>query len=128
MLKRRANSANADNLAGTLVRSRGICQPASYWPQIRCSRQIQWMHIISRRYKQVRWDLNNAFSGCSAHHLYFTQHPIEWEVCVTLIIGAENYDRLKKAALQYKKIDYGEIMYELNKRKKNGFIQNEFIL
>lgn len=120
--------ATADKLCGELVRSRGFCQIKKYYPTISCKGNLQWMHIFSRSYYQIRWTLNNAFCGCAAHHMYFTNHPIQWENCVLDIIGENNYQLLRKMALEYKKIDYGEIMYELKHAKKTGFIQNNFIL
>lgn len=44
-----------------------------------CAGYIQCCHIISRRYRALRWAAENAVPMCSAHHVYFTNHPLEWE-------------------------------------------------
>ncbi len=40
---------------------------------------LQTMHIISRRYRQVRWNSNNALAGCRKCHTYFEHRPLEWQ-------------------------------------------------
>ena len=67
----------ADKLFSQQVRARGICQAAGF--RFECSMQLQCAHIISRRYKAVRWVEENALSLCGAHHIWFTHHPLEWE-------------------------------------------------
>lgn len=118
--------AYADALCGEIVRSRGYCEVPRF-TKSNCKGNLQWAHIFSRSYYQIRWDPNNALCMCAGHHMYFTQHPIEWEELVKRMIGEENYQALRKMALDYKKIDYGDIMYELNQKKKAGLIMNEYV-
>ena len=102
----------ADKLFGEIVRSRGKCE--------RCGSKdfLQTAHLISRRYKQVRWDLDNAFCLCRNHHVYFTHHPIEWDLYVEDKIGTTLYKTLKTRALIYGKIRYEEIIKDLEMRRE----------
>lgn len=44
--------------------------------------RLQCMHIISRRYRGLRWDKGNAVTGCAKCHTRFTNWPLEWEAWV----------------------------------------------
>jgi hypothetical protein len=119
-----------DSLAGSIVRSRGYCEVKPYYPRLKCDQVFQWGHIISRGYTPIRWNLNNGFCICRVHHRFFTGRQIEWDEVVLLMIGPKHYEELKKLALgpNIPPKDYGEVAYELNQRKKNGFIFNELII
>lgn len=55
-----------DRMVSEMVKSRDQCC-------MRCGRSglLDWSHIISRRYKHLRWDYDNSFALCRACHLYF---------------------------------------------------------
>lgn len=68
----------ADVLFSKHIRSRERCELASY-RRVACNGNLQCCHIRSRSYMAIRWADDNALSGCGAHHVYFTHHPLEWE-------------------------------------------------
>jgi len=98
----------ADKLFSDKIKSIGKCE--------KCGKRkyLQTAHIISRRYKQVRWDLDNAVCLCRGCHVYFTHHPIEWDLWVEDKIGTALYKGLKTRALMYGKIDYEHIIKNLS--------------
>jgi len=66
----------------------------------RClSDEIQCAHIRSRRYLNTRWDFDNAIPLCSAHHLYFTHRPSEWEEFIIERFGQARWDDLRARSL-----------------------------
>jgi len=93
-----------DTLFSLKVRSKGFCERCGTKDNLQCA------HIISRRYHQVRWDLNNALSLCRGCHMYFTYHPIEWEDYIIKEKGNGFYQNLREKALNYGKIDYEEVL------------------
>jgi hypothetical protein len=44
-----------------------------------CQGELQCAHIMSRRYRALRWSYDNAVPLCGAHHTFFTHRPAEWE-------------------------------------------------
>jgi len=103
----KSQAKKCDKLFADKVKSRGRCQKCSKKEFLQCA------HIISRRYKQVRWNLNNAMCLCRGCHLYFTHHPLEWENFVVKVVGLKTYVSIKKTALKYGKIDYEEVLERL---------------
>lgn len=77
--KRMSATKRADAAFSKLIRSRGICELAPMRPETKCSGALQCCHIISRRYRAIRWDERNALAGCQGHHTFFTHRPLEWE-------------------------------------------------
>ena len=67
----------ADKLFGEKIRARGRCELAGL-DDIRCSGQLQTMHIIGRSNHNLRWEAWNALCGCSGHHRWYTSHPFEF--------------------------------------------------
>jgi hypothetical protein len=111
-MNRKQATAKADRLYSLKVREVGYCQLAAWFPAITCNGNLQCCHVISRRYKAVRWSLDNAVAGCAAHHLYGTHHPLEW------IDAAENrpeiaYDELRHRALHSPPMDPFEVITTL---------------
>lgn len=49
---------------------------------VRCgSFKVQWCHVIGRRHKCTRWELDNSFSGCAGCHMWWHEYPTlsgEW--------------------------------------------------
>jgi len=85
--------AKADKLFSEVIRSVGYCEADGY-DDVRCSPQLQCMHIISRRFNATRCDTRNAFSGCAAHHRFFTDHPREFSRFITTTWAQEYYDTI----------------------------------
>jgi len=81
----------ADKFFSEVIRSVGYCE-AKDWDDLKCSPQLQCMHIISRKYNATRCDLRNAFSGCAAHHRYFTDHPRQFSRFITTTCAHKYYD------------------------------------
>jgi len=72
-----------DKLVGLWCRSLECCEALGYSsdnvnPPRKCSTQLQWCHIKSRRYLSVRWSKNNCVCLCAAHHRWFTDNPDEF--------------------------------------------------
>ena len=70
--------ADADRLFSLLIRTRDD------WTCKSCGRGqqqavMQCAHIVSRRYRAVRWNALNAVCLCSACHVGYTHDPIGWE-------------------------------------------------
>ena|SRR3990167_889481 len=108
--KLKPNKAKCDKIFSEIIRKAGKC--------LRCQNtyNLQTAHIFSRGYYTIRWDLDNAVCLCSKCHVYFTFKPIQWELWVVSWMGQEKYDNLKKKALEYKKINYDEVMNYLIKQ------------
>jgi len=87
--------AKADKLFSEVIRSVGYCE-AEGFNDLKCSPQLQCMHIISRKYSATRCDTRNAFSGCAAHHRFFTDHPREFSRFITQTWAQEYYDLIYK--------------------------------
>ena len=85
--------AKADKLFSEVIRSVGYCEADGY-DDVRCSPQLQCMHIISRRFNATRCDTRNAFSGCAAHHRFFTDHPREFSKFITTTWAQKYYDEV----------------------------------
>ncbi len=79
MKSKTTDTSRADTLFSRHIRGMydGMCWAMGH--KFDCSGYIQCCHIISRRYRALRWAEANARPMCSAHHLYFTHHPLEWE-------------------------------------------------
>jgi hypothetical protein len=85
--------AKADRLFSEVIRSVGYCEADGY-DDVKCSPQLQCMHIISRRFNATRCDTRNAFSGCAAHHRFFTDHPREFSKFITTTWAQKYYDEV----------------------------------
>jgi len=109
----RAEKAKKDQETRALVmeRDRYKCQLAGLgkawneslgWLPLRCTPQLQWMHIKSRRYLSTRWLPANSLAGCAAHHRWSHDNPdefIEWWLRTYPERAAEVKAALKAAAL-----------------------------
>lgn len=51
---------------------------------VRCKipgRAVQWCHVLGRRHKCVRWELDNALTMCAGCHMFWHEYPTlsgEW--------------------------------------------------
>lgn len=94
----------ADKLFSLIVRHPGKCvyhaAPTVDSGAEACGGSLQCAHIVSRIYRSVRWDEQNAMPLCAGAHRYFTGRALEWERFVTLCMGAADYEALKIRALK----------------------------
>jgi 5-methylcytosine-specific restriction endonuclease McrA len=76
--KRKAKLHDADRLFSQYIRTRDgwQCQVCGEPFNIQCG------HLISRRYRAVRFSPINAVAICARHHVFYTHRPIEWEAWV----------------------------------------------
>lgn len=108
---RKALTNKADRLFSERVRAIGFCQLAALFPKIDCNGGLQCCHIVSRRYRALRWDSTNALSGCAAHHLYATHHPLEWEAVISYSVL--DLVALKRRALTEPPVDPVDVIASL---------------
>lgn len=78
---RAALKRKCDKIFSEKVRAVGACELAGL-DHLRCSDQLQTMHIVGRANHNLRWDSMNALCGCSAHHIYYTSRPTEFAMLV----------------------------------------------
>lgn len=73
--KRKAKLHDADKLFSEYIRGR------DGWACRRCGSPYspQCAHILSRRYRSVRWSPENAVCLCQKCHMKFTHDPLAWE-------------------------------------------------
>jgi 5-methylcytosine-specific restriction endonuclease McrA len=102
----------ADTLFSLMVRERdGRCLNCSARSGLQCA------HLVSRRYRAVRWNPDNAVALCFRCHKGFTEHPIEWRAWVDDNLAEEPYEvyaarlvRLEDEALHGEVPDVGEVI------------------
>jgi len=93
-----------DKLFSEIVRLRDkVCRETSSKDNLQCA------HIISRSYKNTRWDFDNAITLTIGRHKYYTHHPLEWKVFINKLFGKGYYEKLEKKALQYKSYSLEEL-------------------
>ncbi len=67
-------------------------------------------HLIKRRYLSTRWDLNNGIPLCTKHHQDAHQDNDD---ALVVIIGEDEYQRLRTKALVVKSHNYKIVKSEL---------------
>ena len=60
-------------------------------------------HIVSRRYRNTRHDLENGVTCCFGCHMFLHQHPEEALEFFKKHIGAEKYEALRLRAQEVEK-------------------------
>lgn len=108
----------ADKLWSLMIRERdGSCR--------RCGRTtpevvLQAAHVISRRYKAIRWDERNGIALCMGCHHWGHMQPVEFDWWVQDLIGKDIYETLRTEALNYtgtlKRIDLEEVVEDLKRK------------
>ena len=93
---RKTLSNKADRLWWRAIRSKGFCELAGL-DQVQCGGPHQAAHIVGRRYRVTRWDLNNGLCLCRDHHVFYTHRPELWYVTMERIWPGR-YHRLVQAA------------------------------
>lgn len=101
MSKKRQNyMKRSDVLFSRLVRERdGRCLSCGSTDFLQCA------HIISRSYKAIRTDFDNAVALCRRCHVRYTHQPLEWKDWVEAHWPGR-WDELKGKALEYGKVDW----------------------
>jgi 5-methylcytosine-specific restriction endonuclease McrA len=102
MSKKRQNyMAKADVLFSKAIKDRdgGCVAEAPHKGQLQCA------HIISRSYKSIRTNPDNAVTLCQSHHVYYTHRPLEWQEWVEDRFPGR-WDELKQQALSYERVDW----------------------
>ena len=84
------------------------------WLCVRCGivrRLVQWAHVISRRFRCLRWEADNALSLCGGCHLWFDNNPLlsaDW----FRKNFPERYERIMTVYQLQPEIDIGELWRE----------------
>lgn len=72
----------ADKLMSLYIRNFwGYCMLKGL-DDVRCSDQLNDMHIRTRGIVAIRYEELNHICGCSGHHVYYTNNPAKWEALV----------------------------------------------
>ena len=76
--KRKAKVHDADKLFSQWIRMRDgwQCRVCGSPLNIQCG------HLVSRRYRAIRFSPLNAVAICARDHVFYTHRPIEWEAWV----------------------------------------------
>jgi len=89
----------ADRAFSKLVKARDgyTCQACGTSDYPQCA------HLVSRSYKSIRTELENAVVLCRSCHMSFTHHPLEWEeFCERRWPGL--LTNLKRRALKHERV------------------------
>ncbi len=105
-----------DKICSELVRARGQC-----W-KCKGTTTLQTAHIFSRKYRSVRWDLDNLLCSCAKCHFWGHANPILFTEFVREYLGEVKYTLLKKIAQPIKQWTIEEMLelYEGLKKLRGG--------
>jgi hypothetical protein len=95
----------ADKLFSLMIRARDGACVARGDAGVSCAGNLQCAHLISRSYKSIRVDPDNAVALCAAHHTFWTHRPLEWEAWVEARFPGR-WARLRKRALDYERVNW----------------------
>lgn len=121
--KARASTKELDTLCREVVMERDkncrLCTSGGLAPtaDIR-RRQLQWCHIFSRRYKWMRWDLDNSMILCAGHHLWQHHNPALAMDAIEKLIGKGAMHRLKMLASKPRKVSPELVKAYLEQERK----------
>lgn len=101
----------ADTLFSKRIRSVNTCEIEGK-DNITCNGDLQCMHIVGRSNHKLRWDSNNALCGCQGHHMYYTNHPWEWNELIKQFYPV-NYEYLNVKRLERWDKDIEKVIKEL---------------
>ena len=107
----------ADKLWSEIIRSKGKCEVCGI------TRNLQSHHIEGRRNLTLRFDLRNGVCLCPLHHTLSSresahQSPLWFQTWLTKNRRADLNYLFKKRLEINDKIDYEEVLKELNEAKK----------
>jgi hypothetical protein len=83
-----------DKVVSEIVRGRGYCA----WGMCKKTEGLECCHIFSRRYRSIRWDLDNLVCLCHSHHFYSHSNPVLFAEFVRDYLGKIKYISLKQKA------------------------------
>lgn len=78
-MKTSAPLKRADTMFSKFVRERDESCRAAGTDIVGCKGYLQCAHLVSRRYRALRWSPQGAIALCMAHHFHYTGHPLEWQ-------------------------------------------------
>ena len=86
-----------------------------------CLEEGVWLnsaHIVGRRYRTLRWDIDNGMCLCYGCHRAYDEHQPQAEQIRRIVIGEERLERLlAKKQVIAKNQDYEEIKKALESVK-----------
>lgn len=94
-----------DQLFSLWIRDRdGCCR--------RCgtTNRCQAAHIVSRRYRAVRWLPENCITLCVGCHHWWHMNPLEAELWIISEIGGATFASIRQKALSMEKQDLDELI------------------
>ena len=81
-ITKKGQKRKADKLFSLKVRSLGFCElEGKDW--ISCGGPLHCAHIDTRGKHAIRWNPMNAVCICAGHHVYYTNHPKDWDIVVS---------------------------------------------
>lgn len=102
----------ADRLFSLIVREPGRC-----WAFGRQhAGPLQCAHILSRSYRSVRWEEDNAVPLCAGCHRFYTSRPVEWRGDIIAWMGREILEALEQRALEPWDKDIESVLARLRAR------------
>lgn len=113
---RRVTEKELDALCREVVflRDKGQCR--------KCGRPaVDWSHCYSRRYKWLRWDLDNSWASCKECHLNWHHRPLEgaeWWRSELWKFDGEAYKSLILRAGRPRKVDRGFVLAYLKRERE----------
>lgn len=119
-ITRKSIRRKLDSIVSEIVRAKGYCE--------RCKRfdgTLQTAHIFSRKYLNLRWDLDNLLCLDARCHFWAHQNPVEFTEWLKIYIGEIKYMNLRISANETKKWDNYELeeLYSaLKKYKENMWL------
>ncbi len=135
--RKRANQRKvADALYARIVRSEGICAvgyssiPGDRWSVYanarvsECGGNLQCAHVIEREYLATRYERTNVLCLCSAHHVWFTHHNLEWRAWCKELLGVAVFEELERVAMDgvrdHYRPDYKTLIPKLRAELENA--------
>ena len=95
------------------IRKKGYCELKGL-DNITCASSLQTMHIIGRGNLSLRYDKKNALCGCQGHHVWYTNHALEFYELIRTKFP-ERYKYLMKAKNKLShNLDYEKLIEELS--------------
>ena len=72
------------------------CRTLGYCRNCNATKNLQWCHIISRKYYSLRYHKDNCVCLCASCHAKFTDNPIAFADFLKKILPAKVYNYFKK--------------------------------
>ncbi|MFA5635816.1 MAG: HNH endonuclease [Anaerovoracaceae bacterium] len=104
----------ADSLFSHLIRDRDHHQCVSCGAGAEI---LECAHILTRSYKTIRYDADNAVTLCHACHQYFTDHPAKWAAWVDDRFPGRR-QALREKARNTERIDWSATLSTLRHQMK----------